>query len=100
MEVPRPGIKPYSLGYSCDLHHSCANAGSFNSLHQARDQTHASAVTQAIAIRLLTHCSTSGTPNFFIYGPPPVGQVYSRCYRYKVENGSLLLLGRKAEKQT
>ena len=29
--------------HSCNLHRTCSNAGSFNPLHQARDQTHASA---------------------------------------------------------
>ena len=33
-------------------------AGSFNSLHQARDQTQTSAETWAAAVRFLTYCAT------------------------------------------
>ena len=42
--------------HSCNLHHRCGSARSFNPLHWARDQTHASRVTQAAAVRF-----------FFIY---------------------------------
>ena len=58
-----------NLSCICDLHHSSTghscilgNTGSFNPPHQARDRTHASAVTQAAAVRFLTHCNTTGTP--------------------------------------
>ena len=37
-------------------------AGSFNPLHQARDQTHTSEVTQPAAVRFLTQCTTAETP--------------------------------------
>ena len=48
-----------------DLHCSHSNTRSFNPLHQARDRTHASAVTQATAVRFLTQCATVGTPQAF-----------------------------------
>ena len=40
------------LRLSHDLHHSYSNAGSFNPLHQAGDQTHAFTVTRTTAIGL------------------------------------------------
>ena len=43
--------------HSCDLHHSCSNARSFNSLHQAGHWTCASAVIQAATDGFLTHCA-------------------------------------------
>ena len=56
MEVPRPGIES-----KLHLHCSCGNAGSFNSLHWARDPTCASVATGATAVRLLIHYTTVGT---------------------------------------
>ena len=50
------------LGQRLNPSHSCCNTGSFNPLHQARDQTCASIVTQASAVGFLTHCTTVGTP--------------------------------------
>ena len=47
---------------SCDLCHNCSNAESFTSLRWARDGTHTSTVTQAAAVRILTDCTTAGTP--------------------------------------
>ena len=44
-----------------DLHHSCGNAGFFNSLHQAGDQTLVSTVSWATAVRFFTHCATAVT---------------------------------------
>ena len=38
----------------------------FNPLHQARDQTHASAATQAPAVGFLTYCAMAETPILFI----------------------------------
>ena len=37
-------------------------AQSFNPLHWARDWTCTSTVTQAAAVKFLTHCTTVGTP--------------------------------------
>ena len=54
------------LDHSCNLHHICSNARSFNPLHRASDETHASTVTQAAVVRLLTHCTTAGTPGVII----------------------------------
>ena len=44
-----------NLSFSCDLYHSSGDARYYNSLHWAGDQTHASAVTLVIAVKLLTH---------------------------------------------
>ena len=38
----------------------------FNPLHQARNQTHTSAETQAATVRFLTHCTTEGTPHHLL----------------------------------
>ena len=54
-----------NLSHNCDPSHSCSNAGSFNPLHQVRDQTYTSTVTWAAAVRFLTHCTTVGTPIIF-----------------------------------
>ena len=51
-----------NLSSSWELCCSSSNARSFNPLHQARDQTHASAVTQTTAVRFLTQCAIVGTP--------------------------------------
>ena len=51
VEVPRLN---WSLNYS--------NSRSFNPLHWAGNQTWASVVTQAVAVRFLTHWATEGTP--------------------------------------
>ena len=48
--------------HSCNLCCNCSSAGFFNPLHQAGDQTHASPVTCATAVRFLTHCATVRTP--------------------------------------
>ena len=53
------GLNP---SHSFGLYHSCSTMGSFNPLYQARDQTLASAATQAVVVRFLTHCATAGTP--------------------------------------
>ena len=51
------------LNLSC----SCGNAGSFNPLRWAGDQTFTAIVIQATAVEFLTHCATVGTPlNFYI----------------------------------
>ena len=57
MEVPRPGIDSEP-----QLCHSCGNIGSFQPLHLAGDGTCTSAMTQAVALGFLTHCTTVGTP--------------------------------------
>ena len=44
-----------------NLHKQTKNTGCFNPLHQARDGTHTSTGTQAMAVRFLTHCITVGT---------------------------------------
>ena len=49
---------------SCDLYHSCSNARSFNSLHQAGDLTFTFSVTRAAAVGFLTNCATEGTPTY------------------------------------
>ena len=70
MEVSRPGIE-FEPHTACDLSCSCGSAGSFRAAltayrvltaHWAGDQTHASNLTRAAAVRLLTHCATVGTP--------------------------------------
>ena len=58
------GLNP---SHSFNLHHSCNNTRSFKPLSQAGDQTHTSTATQATAVRLLTHCSTVGTPDSLSY---------------------------------
>ena len=55
-----------NLSCSCDLHHSCHNARSFNPLHQAWYQTHTCAATWVSAVRFLTHCTTVGTPQLLL----------------------------------
>ena len=50
-----------NLSHSCELHHNCSNARSFNPLYQARDRSWTSAVTQAIAVRFLTQSTTVRT---------------------------------------
>ena len=52
--------------YSCDLCHMLSNIWSFNTLCWARDQIHASAVTQATAVRILNHCTMIVTPSLFL----------------------------------
>ena len=52
------GLNP---SQSCNLRCSCSNARSFNPLCWAGDGTHASAATQAAAVRFLTQCATMGT---------------------------------------
>ena len=52
----------FNLSHSCDLCHSCGNAGSFNPLHQAGDRTQAYAAARVTAVGFLTHCTTLGTP--------------------------------------
>ena len=59
MEVPEPGL---NLSLSYNLHCSCGNAGFFNPLHQAGDQTGASAATRAAAVGYLAHSTTVRTP--------------------------------------
>ena len=51
-----------SLSCSCELHRSYGNARSFNPPCRAGDQSYTSAVTEAAAVRFLTHCTTAGTP--------------------------------------
>ena len=51
-----------NLSHNCDLRCSCSNSRSFNLLYWAGDQTLVSVVTQATAVRFLTHCTTVGTP--------------------------------------
>ena len=41
---------------------SYSTAGISNPLHQARDLTHASSVTSAATVGILTNCATAGTP--------------------------------------
>ena len=52
-----------NLSCICDLQFSCGNAGSFNPLPWAENQTCTSTMTQAAAIRFLTHCAAEGIPN-------------------------------------
>ena len=54
MKVPGPGIES-------------STTGSFNPLHQVRDQTRACVITQAAAVRLLTHCTTVATPLWWLF---------------------------------
>ena len=44
--------------------HSCSNAGYFNPLRQAGDQTCISALTHFAAVRFLIYCTTVGTDMF------------------------------------
>ena len=50
-----------NLSHSCNLHHNCSNARSFNPLCRARDPTFASTVTRAAAVRFITHWAMEGT---------------------------------------
>ena len=59
MEVPRPGVESeLQVWPTLQLQ----QPRSFNPLHWAWDWTCTSAVTQATAVRFLTHCTTAGTP--------------------------------------
>ena len=58
-KFPSQGL---TLSSSCNIHCSCGNAGFFNPLCQAKDQTHTSTVTQAVVVRFLTHCTVAKTP--------------------------------------
>ena len=53
------GLNP---SHSCDLCHRGGNAGSFNPLRGARNQTYGSAGTQTAAVGFLTYSTTAGTP--------------------------------------
>ena len=48
-----------NLNQSCDLRHSCGNAKSFNSLHQAGDQTPTSTATRSWILNPLCHIRDS-----------------------------------------
>ena len=73
-----------NLSCTCDLHHSCSNAGSFNPLLWARAPNHTSAVIGAAEVRFLTHCATAGIPHLPIYPVirlPPSGLLYQKfCF--------------------
>ena len=56
-----------NLSWSCKLHCSWGNCGSFYLMHWARDQTHASTATQAAAVRFLTHCATAGALRYMCF---------------------------------
>lgn len=56
-----------NLSHSCDLHHSCSNAISFNPLRWARDQTCTSITTRATAVSVLTHFPMGGNFSNFIF---------------------------------
>ena len=56
-----------NTSHSCKLCHSCSDTKSFNPLHQAREWTHASAVTQATAVWYLTHCTTAEIQLFICF---------------------------------
>ena len=64
MEVPRLGIEselqlpPIAQLQQCWI---------FDPLCRTGDQTRASAVTQATAVRFLTHCATEGAPCFTLF---------------------------------
>ena len=58
IEVPGPGV---------EFESQHGTTGSFNLLYWARDETHASAVTQAIAAEFLTQCTIAGTPQIYIF---------------------------------
>lgn len=51
-----------NLSHSCDLNHTCGKVRCFKPLHQAGDQTRASAVIQHTAVGFLTQCTTARTP--------------------------------------
>ena len=63
MEIPGPGIeselplRPAS---------GCGNAGSFNPLRQAWDQTRDSSMNPVVTVGSLTHCATAGTPKIAV----------------------------------
>ena len=63
---PGQGLNP---SHSFDLHHSYSNTGSLNLLCWAWNQTDASRVTQATAVRFLTHCAAAGTPRVINFIP-------------------------------
>lgn len=46
MKFPGQGL---DLSHSCDLHHNCCSAESFNLLHRAGDGTHILALQQTAA---------------------------------------------------
>ena len=62
MEVPGPGIESEPQLY-CDLSCSYSSARSFNSLHQAGDQTGTSAATSPAAVGFFTLDAMVGTPS-------------------------------------
>ena len=70
-KFPGQGLNP---SHSCKLSHSCCNAGSFNTLPWAGDQTYTSTVTRATTVGFLSHWTMVGTPfctNFEIMWFPP-----------------------------
>jgi len=60
---PYGSSRARNLSCSCSLCHSYGKARFFYPLCQARDQTHTSAATRAAAVRFITHCAASGTPD-------------------------------------
>ena len=62
-KFPRQRLNP---SHSCSLRYRHGNAGSFNPLCQARDQTHTSTATRAPAVISLTHYATVGTQKISI----------------------------------
>ena len=76
-EFPSQGQNPTC---SCNLHHSCINNRSFNPPCGARNQTCASAATQATAVRFLNSCAREGTPFCFLF---------KKCWSWSSHCGSV-----------
>ena len=62
-ESSRPGIE---LRHSCDLHHSCSNAGSFNPLCWAGDPTHTSSSDPSCYSQILNPLHHGGNSQAFL----------------------------------
>ena len=58
------GLNP---SHHCNLHHSYSNSRFSNPLNQARDQTCASTMTPATAIRFLTYYTRVETPSIIFH---------------------------------
>lgn len=71
-----------TLSCSCELRYTCGNAGSFNTLCWAEDQTHVSAVTPTAAVRFLTQCSTERTPENTYFWTVYVFLIAVWCYLF------------------
>ena len=76
---------------SCEQRHSCDSTGAFKPLCWARDWTCTSTVTQATAVRFLTHCTMGGIPhlNFKFICNEPMLCIYQWTKRKETHGRNL-----------